>query len=274
MSKGGRIALLIGLVSFAPPDVAARDAGSLDRSVLRATFAEDFAHFSASASGFANGRPVWRTTYIGGDRTLPNNHEVEWYADVGPFRVAGGILEIAATPEPGLSRGLTHRSGLIMSQTLFHQRYGYFEIRAQLPAGKGLWPAFWLLPSDGTWPPEIDAMEMLGHAPAAYFVAVHARPPGPAVDSVTAVPSPDLTAGFHVFGVAWRPNVIRFFLDGALVHEEATPSDMHRPMYLLANLAVGGVNSWPGAAAPDQTGVYRIAWIRAWQFEDLMIQAP
>ena len=163
---------------------------------------------------------------------------------------------------------MTYRSGMIMSQHLLNQRYGYFEMRAQLPRGQGLWPAFWLLPSDGGWPPEIDVMEMLGHTPTTYYVSLHARPDGKPLDQVTAIQAPDLSAGFHVFGVAWQADRIRFYLDDVLVHAAPTPPDMHRPMYLLANLAVGGAGSWPGAVGPGVSGVYRIAWIRAWQFRD------
>lgn len=262
------LGLLGGLVSAG---VAAQGV-PLSRDGLHATFAEEFDHFAASASGMAQGRAVWRTTYIGGDRTLPGNREAQWYLDDGPggpFRLRDGALEISAAPAAGLPRGMTHRSGLIMSQRLLSQQYGYFEIRAQLPRGRGLWPAFWLLPSDGAWPPEIDVMEMLGHERGRYYVAIHARPGGRQVDEVTAIVAPDLSAGFHVFGVAWRPDRIRFYLDDVLVHETATPADMHRPMYVLANLAVGGEGSWPGAAARDLSGVFRIDWIRAWQFDDL-----
>ncbi len=255
---------------------AARDLGPpqgrLDRTVMHATFNEDFKHFAASASGIVDGRPAWRTTYIGGDRTLPNNHEAEWYVDPGPngvFRVSNNILRITAMPAAGLPHGALYQSGLITSQRLFSQRYGYFEMRAQPPRGRGMWPAFWLLPADGKWPPEIDVMEMLGDAPATYYVSLHARLDGKPLDSITRVPAPDLSAGFHVFGVAWRPDRIRFYLDDTMVHESATPADMHSPMYLLANLAVGGEGSWPGAPTAGLIGVYRIAWIRAWQFDDL-----
>jgi beta-glucanase (GH16 family) len=266
------LAVLIVPIGFGA--VAGEVVPRLDRSVLRPTFTEDFRHFAASASGVVQGRPAWRTTYTGGDRTLPNNRETEYYQDDGTIRVVRDGLEIAASPAAGLPQGLTHRSGMIMSQTLFNQRYGYFEIKAQLPRGRGLWPAFWLLPTAGGWPPEIDVMEMLGHAPSTYYVALHARPDGQALDDIAAIAAPDLSAGFHVFGVAWRPDRIRFYLDDALVHESATPADMTGSMYLLANLAVGGEGSWPGPAGPAQSGIYRIAWIRAWQFEDLTAARP
>lgn len=267
--------LLIALVMLISFEAVAQDTGArLDRSVLRPTFTENFQHFAASASGVVQGRPAWRTSYTGGDRTLPNNHEAEYYQDAGTMRVVGDVLEITASPAPDLPLGLTHRSGMIMSQSLFNQQYGYFEIKAQLPNGRGLWPAFWLLPTGGGWPPEIDVMEMLGHAPGTYYVALHARPGGQVLDDVTAVAAPDLSAGFHVFGVSWRPDKIRFYLDDTLMHESATPADMNGPMYLLANLAVGGEGSWPGLAAPTQSGVYRIAWIRAWQFADIAVAHP
>jgi len=252
---------------------AAQGAGPPDRAGMHRTFSESFEKFAASASGIVDGHPAWRTTYIGGDRTLPNNHEVEWYADPGPggpFRIVRNILEITAAPAADLPGGAVYRSGLITSQRLFHQRYGYFEMRAQLPRGRGMWPAFWLLPADGNWPPEIDVMEMLGDAPTSYYVSLHSGPDGKQLDATTRVEAPDLSAGFHVFGVAWRPDRIRFYLDDAMVHESATPAEMNRPMYLLANLAVGGAGSWPGAPTAGITGTYRIAWIRAWQFADLI----
>lgn len=231
---------------------------------LRQTFVEDFSHFAASPTGVLQGRAVWRTGYNGGLRTLQNNHEAEYYADAGPggpFSLQGGALAITARPASGLPAGLGYVSGLITTEQSFSQTYGYFAICAQLPRGQGFWPAFWLLPADGAWPPEIDVMEMLGGDTRDYYASVHA---GAGLNSVTKIAAPDLAAGFHIFAVSWRPDEIRYDLDGVPVKELSTPPDMHQPMYLLANLAVGGPGSWPGAAAGG-TGIYRVAWIRAWQ---------
>ena len=235
---------------------------------LQLTFSDNFSHFVASATGMLNGHHVWQTRYHDGTRTLYNNHEAEYYADPGPqgpFSVQSNGLAITARPASGLPSGLGYVSGVITTQQTFQQTYGYFAICAQLPRGRGFWPAFWLLPADGRWPPEIDVMEMLGNDTSDYYASVHA---GPGFDHITKIPGPYLSAGFHTFAVSWRPDKIRYYLDGSLVNEVTTPPEMHRPMYMLANLAVGGPGSWPGPAI-GETGVYRIAWIRAWQFTDL-----
>src|SRR3712207_8253598 len=65
------------------------------------------------------------------------------------------------------------RSTLFPYTTLFRsfaQEYGRFELRGRLPAGQGLWPAFWLLPVDTSWPPEIDVMEGLGSEPTTVYM--------------------------------------------------------------------------------------------------------
>src|SRR3546814_20185747 len=88
-----------------------------------------------------------------------------WYIDtdygptqsIDPFSVDDGVLTItaAATPQNLLSEveGKPYTSGLLTTRDSFAQSYGYFEISADMPVGQALWPAFWLLPVDGGWPP-------------------------------------------------------------------------------------------------------------------------
>jgi len=45
-------------------------------------------------------------------------------------------------------------------------------------------------------------------------------------------------SGYHTYGMNWQADRISFYVDGQLVGSQATPSDLHSPMYLLANLAV------------------------------------
>lgn len=198
------------------------------------------------------------------------NHELETYTD-RPANVQqkDGNLVITARKEDhtgsdGIPRNYT--SGRIRTQGLFAQAYGRFEARIQLPLGKGLWPAFWLLGDDiGTadWPAcgEIDIFENIGepgishstlHGPgysgAKGIAAKYALPVGEAVNTA-----------FHLYAVEWAPNDIKFFLDDHLVAER-TPADLppgtrwvyDHPFFLILNLAVGG--DWPGN--PDATTTF------------------
>lgn len=140
---------------------------------------------------------------------------------------------------------LAYRSGLITTQNLFTQRHGYFEMRAKLPAGRGLWPAFWLLPAGGGWPPEIDVMEVLGHEPDTLHTSVHWTQGGHK-STIQRIRVTDMSLGFHSFAVSWQPEVISWFFDGQEVARTPTPKELTEPMYLLANLAVDGKGSWLG----------------------------
>ena len=72
--------------------------------------------------------------------------------------------------------------------------------------------------------------------------------------------------GFHIFAASWDPQEIIWYVDGREVRRQPTPPDMNKPMYLLANLAVGG--HWPGA--PDASTSFparmSIDYIRAYKF--------
>lgn len=249
----------------------------VDRTALRATFADEFDGFRVTPSGLDGSNAVWRSTYLWGARTLASNHEAQFYSDAttgrDPFRVADGVLHITAAPSAGLPDGLTYSSGLITTQMSCVQTYGYFEMVAKLPAGGGFWPAFWLLPADGRWPPEIDVLEMLGQDPTTMYVTAHSAATGAHTSGTTWLHVDDLSAGFHSFAVSWRPDAIKWYVDGTEVFSVATPADMHRPMYMLANLAVGAAGSWPGPADGVSSATLSIDSIRAWQFADLLAPA-
>jgi beta-glucanase (GH16 family)/Ca2+-binding RTX toxin-like protein len=245
-----------------------------DTTALVSTFAEEFNTFRVSPTGLIGAETAWRSTYWWG-RTIPTNNEAEFYSDhttpVNPFSLSGdGVLSIRAAPATGLPAGLTHTSGVITTLASHVQTYGYFEMRAMLPAGEGFWPAFWLLQANGTWPPEIDVMEMIGDSTTSLHVNVHSQATGSHTVLPAVVPLEDLSAGFNTFAVSWRPDVIRFYLNGTEVYQAATPDDMHRPMYMLANLAVGGPGSWPGPADAGASATMKIDFIRAYQYQDLL----
>ena len=187
---------------------------------------------------------------------------------VNPFSLNNGVLSITAAPAgPGdAPDGLQYTSGIITTYTSFSQTYGLFEIRAKLPAGQGLWPAFWLLPASNQYTSELDALEVLGQAPkTAYFTAIGANQEGAWSSNTQQLQTVDTSAAFHTYAVDWGPREIVFFVDGQKLATSPTPASMNTPMYMLINLAVGGEWSWPGP--PDSTtpmpATMQIKWVRA-----------
>ncbi|MDB5642321.1 MAG: skn1 [Hyphomicrobiales bacterium] len=219
------------------------------------TFADEFNSLS-----LWNGQSgTWNTGDSWGNLkgfSLSGNGEQQWYINsqyaptqsIKPWTVSDGVLNITAQPttdaEKQLVNGYDYTSGQVNTFHSFSQTYGYFEMRAQLPAGQGLWPAFWLLPEDNSWPPEIDVMENLGNDMNTYVTTVHTAANGSHSQNGAGISTPDLSAGFHNYGVDWEADKITWYFDGKQVFQADTPSDMNKPAYMVADLAVGGY--WPG----------------------------
>jgi beta-glucanase (GH16 family) len=202
--------------------------------------------FRDEFSGNALDRKKWSTTFPWGARTIASNDELEYYAD-DAFKVAHGILRIRA--DRRRVGKFTYTSGMITSYASFDSTYGYYEIRAKVPKGKGLWPAFWLVPQDQSSPPEIDVLEILGNKTKTIVMTNHYMDvSGVTQSSARSWTGPDFSQGFHTFGIEWRPGRIVWYVDGAARFQTTTgiPS---KPMYVIADLAVGGV--LPGT--PDAT---------------------
>ncbi len=252
------------------------------------TFSDEFDTFQTW-----NGTSGWLTTqwYAPPGGMHPWNSEEQWYVDPNhdydgdgttadtpnPFSVQNGVLTITAQrADPSfqpLIEGYRYTSGMITTYNSFEQQYGYFEMRAQLPAGQGLWPAFWMLPGDGSWPPELDIMEVLGHDPTTLYTTVHSNSTGSLVSTSAGTKVPNTTTSFHTYGVDWQADRTTWYFDGEAIYQTATPPDLHMPMYLQANLAVGG--TWPGS--PDASTKFpaemKIDFIRAWTARPDDVQA-
>jgi beta-glucanase (GH16 family) len=190
------------------------------------------------------------------------NNEKEYYTDRSDnVRVEEEKLRITAKKET--VEGFEYTSARLSTKGLFSQTYGRFEIRAKLPAGKGLWPAIWMLPEDnryGGWAAsgEIDIMEAKGSHSGGVSGALHfggSWPNNTYVDSKYNFPDGSTIEAFHVYAVEWEPEVIRWYVDGELYQtqthwysgslkgEEGNPpypAPFDQPFHLLINLAVGG----------------------------------
>ena len=130
-------------------------------------------------------------------------------------------------------------------------KYGRIEVRAQLPSGRGVWPAIWMVGTNDDsvgWPDcgEIDIMEMFGHRPGIIFAHVHTpgteRPSR--VEHGGAIRVPDASNAFHEYAVEWNADRLDFFVDNQKYYSyERTDSagwPFDKDLYLILNLAIGG----------------------------------
>ena len=219
--------------------LACHGAGQSERPGWKLTFQDEF-------DGSALDLQKWNPSDPWGRE---RNVELQAYVK-DAFVVTNGILRIQAEKREAFyaRKQRAYTSGMMTTYGKFSQQYGRFEIRCRVPKGKGMWPAFWLLPDPLGWPPEIDVLEILGHEPNKLYMTHHFRDDQKKHKSHGRPwVGPDFSAGFHVFAVEWSPQSIVWFVDGVerFRSEDSIPSGK---MYLLVNLAVGG--DWPGA--PDE----------------------
>ena len=123
---------------------------------------------------------------------------------------------------------------MISTRNSFTQTYGYFEAGMKLPSGTGNWPAFWLYAVNAN--AELDVMEEQNGSNTITGTA-HNNGAGGAATGVTNT-IPNLTAGFHKFGVLWTPTTITWYVDEVSIGSVPTPSNLNSPMYMIANLAL------------------------------------
>lgn len=194
------------------------------------------------------------------------NSELQSYtSNSNNIQLNNGLLEITARNDNG-----SYTSAKITTEGLHTWQYGRFEMRAKLASGTGLWPAFWMLPVNGSWPMtgEIDIMENRGdemdhiggtlHYGSSYPANQH---DGTGYDLENGTFADD----FHVFAVEWEEGEIRWYVDDELFKTETSNPNTLNPastdnawpwddqeFFIIVNLAIGGENTWyTGTQAAD-----------------------
>ncbi len=184
--------------------------------------------------------------------------------DANVFSDNNGVLAIGIKPTPGSISGAVNGtpflSGEITTRNSFSQTYGYFEMNAKLSNAPGSVSAFWMLPADGSWPPELDAMEVLGNDPTTLVTTVHSN--GAANPQWANIP--DASQGFHTYGVDWEPDKITWYFDDKQVAQQSTPSDMNKPMYVVLSTLTGKSSGWAGSPNSGTTGEMDVNYVRAY----------
>lgn len=156
-----------------------------------------------------------------------------------------------------------YTSARIQTSGTFKQAYGRFAIRAKLPTGKGVWPAFWMQRAAKPYG-EIDVVETIGSKPNLVQGYAHQTR---RVGGGTTLLRRSLAAGYHTYGVDWTPSRVVWWVDG---HPYAQLKRykgwvFNSPFYLILNIQVGG--QWPGTPNSATRFPARMAvdWVRVYK---------
>ena|GEM_PF-3022563 len=226
-----------------------------DASQYVLTFSDEF-----EGTGIDTSKWVDHLWYLGADST-PN------------YVVSNGSLKIFPVAGTSYTRDYRH----ITTDGKYYQTYGYFEIEAKLPYGKGPWPAFWLYNHDnGNLRPEIDIMEAYpgGGAssgwsdsslnPTAYGATVWIGDGSQA--GFKMIQTTNLHAGYHKYAVKWEPNKQTFYFDGNPVY--TLNVSMSNRMYILLSFQFGSASGSGDSSTPTGQGnSFDIKYVRAWRFK-------
>jgi beta-glucanase (GH16 family) len=209
------------------------------------------------------------------------NHEAQFYTRGRPenARVEGGVLILEARkekfPRPGGKAGETveYTSASLTTRGKASWQYGRMEMRAKLPQGRGLWPAFWTLGDKRGWPAggEIDIMEFVGHTPDRVHATLHWSGNGKHASSGGKLTVERPWDDFHIYAVEWTADRMDFTFDETkyFSYDVSKADDkgdncFRQPHHLKLNLALGG--SWGGKI--DDTVLpqkYVIDYVRVYQ---------
>ena len=223
--------------------------------------------WSDEFNGAANAPPdPAKWTYDLGNNNGWGNRELETYTkDPTNAHMDGkGNLVIRAEPAPTTGAVPVYTSARIKTQGLFAAGPGRVEARLKIPAGNGLWPAFWMLGNtfnNRNWPQcgEIDIMESIGKEPSMNHGSLHG--PGysgskPKTAFYTLPDGQKFADDFHTFAIDWTSASVTFYVDDTAyntVRDTDIPAGTQwvydQPFFLLLNVAVGG--NFAGPVGPE-----------------------
>lgn len=258
----------------ASTDVGGTHVQAIDNSAMPLLLDEGFDGTTLDTS-------IWNTCHWWDDGgcTIASNDELEWYLP-DQVRVSDGALQLTAEQREVVGadgKVFPYTSGMVTTGPPVHDgraklafTYGTVEVGFRAPLGAGLWPAIWMLPASESSKPEIDLFEAVGQKPREVTMFFHPKvdPERNVSHAEVILPELQTLADPHTVRLEWSPHRMDFYFDGAKVWEVTGEHVPDEPMYLVMNLAVGGVFGGP----PDPAAfpaTFSIDHVRIWSGDRL-----
>lgn len=180
----------------------------------------------------------------------------------GSLRLRAARGKVHGDDPPGVYE---YSAGMVSSHDRFSFTYGYIEIRAKFPGGKGAWPCFWLMPQSHQWPPEFDIAEYYAGRKLMHLGLCHGNFPDVQWASGGNL-DVDFEGAWNTFGLLWLPNKAQWIQNGVVKHETEGQHVPNIPMYVILS---NGVSSrfGPSGAPNAETGFpnfFEIDYLRVW----------
>jgi beta-glucanase (GH16 family) len=265
MSKVKIGLLIIALVLFSAILTAPMSAAPTDPNWVQV-----WADECNGASGSAVDGSKWNLVNSGGGF---GNNELQFYTNrtANSYYDGSGNLVIKTIKES--YSGYNYTSAKLFSQNKGDWKYCRVQIRAKLPRGRCVWPAFWMMPTSsvyGGWPVsgEIDIMENRGDQMNKVGGTLHYGNPWQYKGASYTLSSGTFDAAYHTFDMEWEAGVFRWYVDGNLyqtrnhpewycsaANESTNPyAPFDQNFYLQLNTAVGGPGTpYTGNQNPDDS---------------------
>lgn len=204
-----------------------------------------------------------------------NNEEQEYVESLDNAWVEDGILHVKAVKD-----GDRITSARLITRGKQSWQYGRVQARIKLPAGLGVWPAFWMLPNEsqyGGWPRcgEIDIMEFVGYQPTTVHGTIHTGKYNHMIGTQkgTNTEVPTVTDEYHTYTLDWTPENITISVDDTAYFSfdndgagDPGTWPFDQPFYIILNVAFGG--GWGGAQGVDYSVLpcdMQVDWVRVYQ---------
>ncbi len=280
-------------VEYYIPETLTNKKATFTRKVIVGTGTRDFVYdennltyelvWSDEFNGTKLDESNW-TYEIGNGSGGWGNNELQYYtnSEKNCF-IEDGVLNIKAIKEN--KNNFKYTSTRIVTRNKADFKYGRFEARMIIPSGRGIWPAFWMMPTKsvyGGWPNsgEIDIMEHVGYDANRIYCTVHNQQGngGNGQQKGGSKVFNTIYTEYHVYAVEWFPDAMKFYVDDTLVftYSPSTRTQANWPydqeFYMILNVAVGG--NWGGARGVDDSifpQTLKVDYVRVYQAKELEI---
>lgn len=278
-------AFLCGTICMATVSCTDDEGSSIGLTNLNLVFEDDF----NGEAGASINTEFWNFD-IGTGQDGWGNQELQYYTDRPENISLDGQGNMVITARRENFQGSAFTSARINTRGKVERQYGRFEARIQMPGGRGVWPAFWMLgrnietepdddPATVVWPfpGEIDITEMRGQEPFRTIGSIHGPgySGGGAISGELDLEDERFDTDFHEFAIEWTPDFIDYFIDGVRynrITREDIPNGTDwvfddQPFFILLNVAVGGTfvgfpidqTPLPQTMIVDYVRIYEIA---------------